>query len=680
MRATCVLIIIFIFSGCAGQETVHIKDGKEYGVTRGLFRDRFWNYYERGVSFTEGEYYDEAARDFLTGIEKRSEDQWRSRTYGMHFVDYFPHRELGVVYFKTKKYHDAEQELEASLKTAESAKAKYYLNEVRRAILQETGADREMPELKISSPPDGIITNKFSLTISGKAEDDQFVSSVLVNVTPLPLELSSKKVPFEKEVALAKGMNEIKVEATDLTGKTTEKLIKVNVDRDGPVIIIEDQKIDGRKAVVSGYLSDSSGITSFIINDKKIPVQELIALDSERELEFHEKVDIPQGTDTIILKVEDHAENVTTGELNINSDHADVQHSMPDMHNGYPLLAASFPEDVDYAFVGSGLGKIIDNIPPVIHFKDLVDFQTVYDDIIYLEGSVSDSSRVTSLVINGISILKRKGKKVFFNFLSKLNEGGNRFFVEATDTFGNSVEKIVAVKREIPKVRQIGSRMSITVLPMERKGEQSVAGDAISDSLISAFVNQKRFNVIERDKLDEVMRELKLSQTKLVDQDTAIKVGKILVADTVLTGTIYESKDSIEILSRLVDTETSSVIEVKDVFDEDKGLRSVNRLMEGLALKYKQSFPLLEGYVIKKEGHSVLIDLGSDKKVKKDMGVILFREGEEVRHPVSGKYLGSEPVELGEAKINNVYKEFSRAVIRKGRSADIRMADQIITK
>ncbi len=77
---------------------------------------------------------------------------------------------------------------------------------------------------------------------------------------------------------------------------------------------------------------------------------------------------------------------------------------------------------------------------------------------------------------------------------------------------------------------------------------------------------------------------------------------------------------------------------------------------------------------------SASMPAGSEKKIKKDMGIILFREGEEVRHPVSGKYLGSEPVELGEAKIKNVYKDFSKAEIKKGRPEDIRMADHIITK
>ncbi len=681
MRNTVIIFLILVCIGCAVQESVHIKEGREYGVTSGLFRDRWWNYYERGLSFAEGEFYEKAIDDLQTAIEKRRDDQWRSRTYGMHFVNYFPHRELGIIYYTLKEYYNAEQELEDSLHTAESAKAKYFLNKTRKAILEETGMDRLPPSIKIQSPLEGTITNKFSLSLNGEVEDDYFVSSLAVDVIPLPLELSAKKVLLEEQLTLNKGMNEILIQAADLTGKTAKKTLKIQVDREGPIIIIEDQETIGRKVILSGFLTDSTGITSFLINNKRIPVAHKLdkikdtASDvSGQEVEFYQEIDLPEGADTIILRVEDIADNVTTGELfvNLKSDSG---------MNGLPLLASSHPLSIgfnpkQYAFIE----KFFDDIPPEIHLKDLMDFQTIYTDSLYLEGSVSDKSKIKSLLINGESILKRKGKKVFFNYLTRLKEGGNRFFIEAMDIFGNRSQKVVAVNRMIPKIRQLGSRMSISILPLDSKGEQSVSGKSVFESLITAFVNQRRFHLIEREKMEEVLSELELSQTELVDPATASEIGKIVVADAILTGTIYEGKNSIEILTRLVDTETSRVMEAKDVFDEDKSLPGVRKLMEGLALKYKQSFPLLEGIVIKKDGDAVLTDLGEDKRIKKDMGLILFREGEAIAHPVTGRVLGPEPKKIGEAKVEDVYKEFSRAVIKKGKPVTVKIKDRIITK
>jgi tetratricopeptide (TPR) repeat protein len=694
MRLPFILLFLLVFAltGCTAQKSAYVKDGKEYGVTSGLFRDRWWHYYERGLSFAEGGFYKEAIEDLKSAIERRRADQWRSRTYGMHIVDYFSHRELGIIYFKIKKFHEAEHELEASLRTAESAKAKYFLNKTRRAILKDSGVDNLPPVISINQPSAETITNRFHISLIGEAEDDYFVSSLAVNDDPILLELSSKKVLVEKEVSLKRGTNEIKIQATDLTGKTAEKLLKIEVDRAGPLIIIEDQKLIGRKIILAGYITDRSGIASFSINKKQIPilytrntVQDNASNAYRREMEFNQEIDLSEDADIIHLEVQDIAANVTKGKIKVGLGDHGTQHRNPENSmNNLPLFAAAFPADegispAQYAFMDS-IKQIMDNAPPIIHLKDILDVQTVYTESLFLEGSVSDTSNIKSLLINGESVLIREGKKVFFNYLSGLREGVNKFLIETGDAFGNRSEKVITVKRVIPKIRKLGSRMTISVLPLKSKGINLIPGDVVNDSMITAFVNQKRFQMVERERIRQVLRELKLSQTDLVDPDTASKVGRIVVADAILTGTIYETKSSIEILSRLVDMETSNIMEAMDVFGEDKSLRGVNSLMEGLALKYKQSFPLLEGIVLKKEGKSVLIDLGSDKKIKKDMGVILYREGDEIRHPETGNVLGSEPEELGEAKVEYVYEGFSRAQIRKGKPARIEVRDKIITK
>jgi hypothetical protein len=167
--------------------------------------------------------------------------------------------------------------------------------------------------------------------------------------------------------------------------------------------------------------------------------------------------------------------------------------------------------------------------------------------MLFIEGKVSDDSKIKALTINGEPVLKRKGQEIFFNHLAKLDEGENNFVIEAEDTFGNKTSRKFSVIRKVPKIRQTSSRMSISVLPLERRGETSVSGMSAYDNLISSFAGQRRFNLIEREKIEAILRELKLSQTKLVDADTAAKVGKIAVADAILMGTVFETKDSIEV-------------------------------------------------------------------------------------------------------------------------------------
>ena len=46
----------------------------------------------------------------------------------MHRSDYFPHRELGIVYYRQGHYSEVIDELTASLSSVDTAKAKFYRN------------------------------------------------------------------------------------------------------------------------------------------------------------------------------------------------------------------------------------------------------------------------------------------------------------------------------------------------------------------------------------------------------------------------------------------------------------------------------------------------------------------------------------------------------------------------
>ena len=65
------LLIALIIFGCAEQQGQYIRDGKEYGTTSGSFQGHWWNYYERGKSFSDGKFYTEAIADLKKAIKSR---------------------------------------------------------------------------------------------------------------------------------------------------------------------------------------------------------------------------------------------------------------------------------------------------------------------------------------------------------------------------------------------------------------------------------------------------------------------------------------------------------------------------------------------------------------------------------------------------------------------------------
>ncbi len=313
--------------------------------------------------------------------------------------------------------------------------------------------------------------------------------------------------------------------------------------------------------------------------------------------------------------------------------------------------------------------------------KDTADIPVVFVDKYYVAGEVSDNKRVEKILINGRAVLTGKGRKIFFSKVVKLDEGKNEIDIEAYDSAGNRAEADFSVTRNIPEVMQVGSRMSLSVLPFETKNQGSVPDLLAYEHLTGSFVEQKRFNIIERMKLEQVMLEQKLTREKLTDPEYSIKVGRLMAADAILATALIDNRKSIEFTARVINTETSEVMEVKDVFSEDRSSASIKQLMDGLASKVAGSFPLVEGIIIKKDNRIIYMDLGSRTRVKRDMGVIVYRRGEEIRHPLTGKSLGWDMENLGRGNIEEVQENFSKAkLLDKAGPENIKVQDMVITK
>ncbi len=314
------LLLVLICSGLGlGCNTTpdkkYFKDGKQHGVVKGLFRERWWNFYQRGCSFLEGGFYAEAIADFKEALKQRDRDQRRARTYGMHFIEYFPHRELGASYYHAGNYQEAEQELEASLSAVDSGRAKYYLNEVRRAILKTSKAATTPPHISVTSGADIEITNRSTVTVAGVVEGDAYARTIAINNDPLFIELAQKQLAFSQEIKLKRGVNAITIKSCDLLGKAAEKTVAVTADFEGPLLYINNavngEEIADSSFNLHGSLSDVSGLTSLKINGRTIPYHR------EQNAVFSHPIQLAPGINRITLQATDVAGNTTTGELNL---------------------------------------------------------------------------------------------------------------------------------------------------------------------------------------------------------------------------------------------------------------------------------------------------------------------------------------------------------------------------
>jgi len=87
-------------------------------------------------------------------------------------------------------------------------------------------------------------------------------------------------------------------------------------------------------------------------------------------------------------------------------------------------------------------------------------------------------------------------------------------------------------------------------------------GRYLAEKLISELfkLNSNGFSIIERRQLAKVLREQKLSTSGLIDAKAMQKVGNLLGVDAIVTGSIADLGNIIEINARVISVETGDVI------------------------------------------------------------------------------------------------------------------------
>lgn len=96
---------------------------------------------------------------------------------------------------------------------------------------------------------------------------------------------------------------------------------------------------------------------------------------------------------------------------------------------------------------------------------------------------------------------------------------------------------------------------------LSETGDKSRASAIVTERLTSEIAANPRMEVIERSRLNEVLREQDLAAQGVLDPGTAKKIGNILGADAVVTGSVIElNGKEVEVNARLVDTQDARII------------------------------------------------------------------------------------------------------------------------
>ncbi len=107
-------------------------------------------------------------------------------------------------------------------------------------------------------------------------------------------------------------------------------------------------------------------------------------------------------------------------------------------------------------------------------------------------------------------------------------------------------------------------RPTVAVLYFDYSGkdaDRAVLKKGLAQMLISDLSSVDGIRLVERDRLEEILAELKLAQSGKIDPATAAQVGKLLGARYMVLGGYFDLMDTLRADARVVEVETGKVLQ-----------------------------------------------------------------------------------------------------------------------
>ncbi len=132
---------------------------------------------------------------------------------------------------------------------------------------------------------------------------------------------------------------------------------------------------------------------------------------------------------------------------------------------------------------------------------------------------------------------------------------------------------------------------TMAVLPFENNSvtdpdRYDPLSKGLSAMLITDLKNSSTsLQLIERDKIQALLKEIAMSQSGIVDQSTAVKAGKILGAQSIVFGSFMVLGNQVRMDARIIKVETSEVVMAESIVGDSSGLLNLAMDLAGKIAK-----------------------------------------------------------------------------------------------
>lgn len=132
---------------------------------------------------------------------------------------------------------------------------------------------------------------------------------------------------------------------------------------------------------------------------------------------------------------------------------------------------------------------------------------------------------------------------------------------------------------------QLWSQSRIAVLPFQNNSGSSLEfmSQGMADMFITSFSQHDGLIVVERSRVQALMKEMEFTLSGGVDEESAVELGKLLGAKQIVLGSFMKLGSEIRIDARLVDIESGSVIPGSSRAGTAESLEEVDNVVDEIS-------------------------------------------------------------------------------------------------
>ncbi len=219
---------------------------------------------------------------------------------------------------------------------------------------------------------------------------------------------------------------------------------------------------------------------------------------------------------------------------------------------------------------------------------------------------------------------------------------------------------------------------TVAVIPFDDNVITSAEAIALSDILENRLAQYGNFELVERKKIENLMKELNFGTSDFVDQSTAVEAGRMLSAHWLILGSVSRLGNEYSINVKLVNTESGRIVtgasgDAKNIAGIKNDVEEIARTLSTYLLTEFNGSLDISGTVLMQnlEIHSLGANVGFVFSITKEVsagvwgGAHMRNEDSKLKFMWGGKLLFGDPrklafsVNLGHLpSIGLVYKQF----------------------